>query len=409
MRRRIVALLIVVCMVMPIPCWADTSVVLSGTVVNPVYEDELGRMPAVGGGSSSAPSSKKYPLASDAASCGEVMRAAMKKRTDAKFRYDFKKRSNAITENATALLKASMEKALKHTGVPTEGEYLRWQYAKYDFAATDYNGSDNNYIYYFDVHFVYYTSAKQETEVGEKIDGVLGSLDLGTKDDYEVVKAIYDYVAGNVVYDHDGLRNGDLTAHTAWKAMCKGKAVCQGYSLLLYRMLLTCGIDCRMVAADDGSTRVDAGHAWNLIKVGDQYYYGDATWDSQGSGDKYFLQGKNDFVGHDKYYHVHDYIKNHPVASSKCVDSGIVTALDTGISKLSAGKGSITVKINKVYGVKGYEIKYGNKIIRTSSVSKKISKLKRKKKYSVQVRSYKTVDGVDYYSAWSGKKSVKTR
>ena len=43
------------------------------------------------------------------------------------------------------------------------------------------------------------------------------------------------------------------------------------------------------------------------------------------------------------------------------------------------------------------------------TTSKTISKLKSKKKYYVQVRTYKTVDGVKYYSKWSEKKAVTTK
>lgn len=48
-------------------------------------------------------------------------------------------------------------------------------------------------------------------------------------------------------------------------------------------------------------------------------------------------------------------------------------------------------------------------ITKNSVTSKKISKLKAKKKYYVQIRTYKTVGGIRYYSAWSSKKKVTTR
>lgn len=45
----------------------------------------------------------------------------------------------------------------------------------------------------------------------------------------------------------------------------------------------------------------------------------------------------------------------------------------------------------------------------TKTVSKKISSLSKKKKYYVQVHTYKTVSKVNYYSSWSGKKTVVTK
>ena len=52
----------------------------------------------------------------------------------------------------------------------------------------------------------------------------------------------------------------------------------------------------------------------------------------------------------------------------------------------------------KTVTVKGYK-----------SVSKKVTKLKAKKKYYVKIRTYKTVGGTRYYSPWSKTKSVKTK
>lgn len=69
--------------------------------------------------------------------------------------------------------------------------------------------------------------------------------------------------------------------------------------------------------------------------------------------------------------------------------------------------------------ITGYQIRYSTSSKMTkaktvtvkgySKVSRKISKLKAKKKYYVQVRTYKTVSGVKYCSAWSAKKYVKTK
>jgi hypothetical protein len=42
-------------------------------------------------------------------------------------------------------------------------------------------------------------------------------------------------------------------------------------------------------------------------------------------------------------------------------------------------------------------------------VSKKVSRLKAKKKYYVRIRTYKTVNGKRYYSTWSTRKAVTTK
>ena len=88
------------------------------------------------------------------------------------------------------------------------------------------------------------------------------------------------------------------------------------------------------------------------------------------------------------------------------------------IKSISGIKKGFTVKWNKKAGVSGYQIMYtlkgksnGKKVtIKRASASKKTIKgLKSNKKYVVRIRSYKTVKGRRYYSAWSTKKSIRTK
>lgn len=93
----------------------------------------------------------------------------------------------------------------------------------------------------------------------------------------------------------------------------------------------------------------------------------------------------------------------------------------TSLSKLTATKKGFTVKWKKQsVQTSGYQIMYatnskftsGQKTVTVSSsktISKKITKLKAKKKYYVKVRTYKKVGTTKYYSAWSKYKTVKTK
>ena len=92
----------------------------------------------------------------------------------------------------------------------------------------------------------------------------------------------------------------------------------------------------------------------------------------------------------------------------------------TTIRTLSKAKKAFTVKWKKQrIQTTGYQIRYSLKssmkssktvtITKNSVTSKRISKLKTKKKYYVQIRSYKSVNKVRYYSSWSSTKKVTTR
>lgn len=87
------------------------------------------------------------------------------------------------------------------------------------------------------------------------------------------------------------------------------------------------------------------------------------------------------------------------------------------ISKLTAGKGKVTVKFGKVSGASGYQIQYSTnksfkKNNKTVSVSKKassktISKLTSKKTYYVRIRAYRTVNNKKVWSSYSAVKNVE--
>ena len=90
------------------------------------------------------------------------------------------------------------------------------------------------------------------------------------------------------------------------------------------------------------------------------------------------------------------------------------------VSKSKVIKKGFNVKWKKVSVATGYEVQYALnkkftksrktvKINKMATISKKVTKLKAKKKYYVRVRAYKTVKGKKYYSAWSKVKTVQTK
>ena len=92
----------------------------------------------------------------------------------------------------------------------------------------------------------------------------------------------------------------------------------------------------------------------------------------------------------------------------------------TTIAKLTKAKKAFTVKWKKqAIQTTGYQIQYSLKsnfesaktvtVAKATTVSRKISKLKSKKKYYVRVRTYRKVGTAKYYSAWSKARTVKTK
>ena len=126
------------------------------------------------------------------------------------------------------------------------------------------------------------------------------------------------------------------------------------------------------------------------------------------------------------------YSNNSVVGTAKAVVTGIgkytgtiqktftINPKGTTVSKLTPAKKAFTVKWKKqAKQTTGYQIRYSLKknfksaktvtVKGAAKVSKKIAKLKAKKTYYVQIRTYKTAGGKNYFSAWSAAKKVKTK
>ena len=80
--------------------------------------------------------------------------------------------------------------------------------------------------------------------------------------------------------------------YSAYGALVLGSTTCQGFSSLIYRMMLEAGIDCRLIAGGD--------HGWNIVKLDGKYYFLEATWDEANWKSKgkleYFLKGSASFM-----------------------------------------------------------------------------------------------------------------
>lgn len=178
-------------------------------------------------------------------------------------------------------LKAMLAEAYEHTGDPLEGDYIRWHVYGYYSSA-----SWNSRMMTLEIDFLYFDTLTQHNATTPAVNNILNELQLDGKNHYQKVCAIYDYMTDTIDYDY----SFPDVSHSAYAAAVKHKAVCQGYALLLYRLLLTVGVDCRIIVSED--------HAWNIVKLGDSYYNLDATWDAETYQNQWFLKGSSTFVDH---------------------------------------------------------------------------------------------------------------
>lgn len=181
-----------------------------------------------------------------------------------------------------------MDEAISHTGEPKEGDYIAFQYASYKGQGrTDMNGATPVVVIEYDIS--YFDDADQEAETDEKVSEIIDGLELDDASDYEKICAVYDYICANVEYE--AAEDDSNIRRTAYGALVEGKAVCQGYSVSLYRLLLEAGIDNRIIHGEGiPDTGESNAHTWNIVKLDGKYYYMDVTWGDAMIGNENFLR-----------------------------------------------------------------------------------------------------------------------
>ncbi|MBO7452037.1 MAG: DUF4214 domain-containing protein [Clostridiales bacterium] len=201
--------------------------------------------------------------------------------------------SSFTRDSVSSISKDIIKQACAHDpSNSSAGDYLEKAYPTYVFSfiifGRVYNGKSLVRITY---DFTYYSDKGMEASLDSGLDGVIRSLNLGSRSDYEKVYAIYNWIATNTQYDHTNEKKTydkrDPLCYTAYNAYFKHTAVCQGVATLFYKMLLKAGIDNRIVYGTN--------HCWNIVRVDGKYYHCDVTWDL-GRRDFYnFLKGSNTY------------------------------------------------------------------------------------------------------------------
>ncbi|MBQ6624120.1 MAG: transglutaminase domain-containing protein, partial [Mogibacterium sp.] len=124
---------------------------------------------------------------------------------------------------------------------------------------------------------------------------------------------INNYIINNVKY------NSRTAYHnTAYSAMMKGKATCQGYTDLFTIVAREAGLKAETVCGYAWYSRKKdrAYHAWNVVKYGKKWVQLDVTFNDVGSAYKYFMINKKKFNKNhqlDKFYNTKAWKKAHPL------------------------------------------------------------------------------------------------
>lgn len=204
--------------------------------------------------------------------------------------------SDYTNEGFSKTVNGILDIVYKHTGVPDEGDYISGSNPAWGGKAPfkGYCSCGNHYYCYFELQFYYMTTTEQERIMDSHVASLMRSLNP-TGTDYQKVRKIYDWICNNIDFDYEHLEDKNYRIkHSAYAALVDRQAVCSGFGMLLYRLALEAGVDCRYIVGNEGT------HAWNIIRIGDRYYNLDASWDTEltPSTYRYFLRNDDTFYDH---------------------------------------------------------------------------------------------------------------
>ena len=133
--------------------------------------------------------------------------------------------------------------------------------------------------------------ARHSARMAEMLSACMDALDAirlepeWGESDFEKEVAVDRYLARNCRYEREAEgAKMDVRLRTAYSALANGSAVCAGYAEAVTLALRCLGIPCVRVNGEyypgDGSV---SGHAWNLVRIGGEWYHEDATWNDADS------------------------------------------------------------------------------------------------------------------------------
>ncbi|MCM3746941.1 hypothetical protein M3223_06180 [Paenibacillus pasadenensis] len=168
----------------------------------------------------------------------------------------------------TAGIDKKLQQVFKDVGA--KDDYMRfvlkkmtWNWTSTAFEAT------------IDFRMTYWETPEQSEAVREEVQKAVADKSIASKRNREQLLAMYEWVMGRLRYDRT------LANHSAYAGLFGTEGtVCQGYALLLHRMLEETGYESRLVY---GKAKGDL-HIWNMVKLNGTWHHLDATLDDPAYG-----------------------------------------------------------------------------------------------------------------------------
>lgn len=224
----------------------------------------------------------------------ELVRNMVNRETD--FTINFQGDSKTFISKINATIKQAYE----------SDDYLRWSWTSLKPTAS---GVTNNVNIKFAASYV--TTKEQEDFIDSEVERILNRIINDEMSEKEKIQAINTWITDNISYDYS------LVKRSAYNALVDKSTVCQGYSLLMDKMVEALGMRSQIVTGN-----IPTGfHAWNLINIDGKWYHVDSTNNSVNSNsEKYFLLSDDELSSYNYSWNKGEF----PSASESYVDAPII-------------------------------------------------------------------------------------
>lgn len=156
-------------------------------------------------------------------------------------------------------------------------------------------------------------------EINSSIKKILSNItDKNNKFSTEL--EIHDYIAKNTIYyEYDNIDDIPINCHNIYGALVENSAVCDGFSKSMKLLLNKCNIETIVVT---GNLKNES-HAWNLVKIDDNWYNLDLT------SDKSIKDENNSYVIH-SYFNITDelILQSHTFDDKEILPESTVTNMN---------------------------------------------------------------------------------
>ena len=128
-------------------------------------------------------------------------------------------------------------------------------------------------------------SSGEREEMKEAIEDFKETYLTAGMSDFEKEILIIQWLVENCSYE----TGENWSNSTGYSCIVKGKAQCSGYADAFLQTAKACGLEARYI--------YNSSHAWNLVKLDDDWYHVDVTWeDPTGSNDYGFSTLRNQYI-----------------------------------------------------------------------------------------------------------------